>query len=127
MVSIDPTLPFTNDDEFEDESPAYLNESSDEQTSQSEYVYSTPHEVSYETDYNSIFWGLLSKEQKESVMSSNADEGAAAAFDDVDAAKHANETLTETNTKIDAMNTELKTDVPEVEKLINAGLLDFQY
>lgn len=104
MVSIDSELPFTNDDESE--SPAYLNESSDER----ENVYHYSKDVSYETSYKSIFWGMLNRDGKSSMKS-----GAGGNF------KNLNETLTETNIQIDGVSTELKTDVPEVEKLINAG------
>lgn len=105
MVSYDSKLPFTSDDE----SPAYLNESSDEH----ENVYHKTKDVSsYETDYNSIFWGMLNRDGKSSMKSRMA---AGDNFENL------NETLTETTTKIDGMSTELKTDVTEVEKLINAG------
>lgn len=100
MVSMDPTLPYTNDDEGE--SPAYLNGSS-ERGEQAK-------DVSYETDYNSIFWGMLNRDGKGAIRSVVAGD-----------VQNLNETLTDGSTKLDGMNTALKTDVPEVEKLINAG------
>lgn len=108
MISIDSKLPFTNDDE----SPVYLNESSDER----ENVYHKSKDVSYETDYSSVFWGMLSRDGKSSMKSEIGAGGNVENF---------NETLTETNTKIDGM--ELKADVPEVEKLINAGKFFFVF
>lgn len=105
MISIDSKLPFTNPDEDGGgESPAFLNESDEH-----ENVYRKSKDVTYETDYSSIFWGMLSRDGKASMKSGISSSG------------NLNESLTETTTKIDGMSTELKTDVPEVEKLINAG------
>lgn len=109
MVAIDPTLQFPIDYEVESESPVYLNESNDEHKT-SEYVY-------YTTPYNALLWGIFNKEASEAKMN-GVTATTAAISSDVD---NINVTLVDTHTKNDAMNTELKTDVPEVEKLINAG------
>lgn len=96
MISIDSKLPDENG-----ESPANLNES--------ENVYRKSKDVSYETDFYSIFWGMLNRDSKASMKSVLGSAGSL------------NETLIEKTTEIDGVSTELKTDVPEVEKLINAG------